>query len=96
MNSAHQELNTRRSLFRILFSAEEPRNKYNASFLFSCFEGKKAKKLYFPPKLCHFFHICLFFVQKEGFCLLPYMPDFQCRMSKSYSELLILSSIQYT
>lgn len=36
------------------------------------FLREKSKKLYFPTKLCHFFHTCLFFVQKKkafAFCL---------------------------
>lgn len=41
--------------------------KNNVSFFFFFGKGKKSKKkkLCFAPKLCHFFHICLFFVQKK-------------------------------
>lgn len=58
--------------------------KNNVSFFFFFRKGKNAKQLCFSPKLCHFFHICLFFVQKKAFafCLhawfsMPYVKILQ-------------------
>lgn len=70
--------------------------KNNVSFLFFFRKGKKAKKscVFLPSYVISFIHVFSLFKKK----LLPfaYMPGFQCHMSKSYSQLLILSPIQYT
>lgn len=63
---------------------------------FSLGRGKKAKKAVFFSQVMSFLSYMSFLCSKKKLLPFAYMPGFQCHMSKSYSQLLILSPIQYT
>lgn len=60
------------------------------------FFKKKSKKPLFSSEVMSFLSYASFLCSKTRLLPFAYMPDFQCHMSKSYSQLLILSPIRYT